>query len=293
MPKIELPGPLDDLLEGSSYRAPILALADRVSEILADNALRFFPDYTDHGSGHVSLVLRTEVELIPREVWKETGSRADRRRPLRDADAAVLIGATLLHDIGMHLRVDGFRELVGKASRFKPLEWFDKSQQGHSADIPWHQLWEDYEREARRFSDRQLTNIVGEKSARVWKYQALPEDEGQWELNHFLIVGEFIRRHHARLAHEIAIYGWTPLERGHLVRAFYVGLFERESVEVKPRTLVAKLWNECLGANAIPFDSALREQLISQGSQHPDLQRHIASWKALTDTGTKWVSRWT
>ena len=216
MPKIEFPKQLKDLLEDSDLQAPIRAFADRVGEILADNKLTFFPDYTDHGEAHVNRVLKSEVELVPKEVWKSSKKDSDPRL-LCDADAAVLIGATLLHDIAMHLHPDGFLELVGKDSRFQPLPWFFESHEGQVADVAWHELWEEYVREARRFSDRDLTNIIGAKAARDWKFNKLPE-YSQWEkeeyLNHRLIVGEFIRRHHARLAHEIAIYGFPGLEAG-------------------------------------------------------------------------------
>jgi molecular chaperone HtpG len=76
-------------------------------------------------------------------------------------------------------------------------------------------LWDDYVREARRFNDRTLGNILGLESVRRgWKFKDLPEDSGQWEGNHCRVVGEFIRRHHARLAHEIAIYGFPGLPVG-------------------------------------------------------------------------------
>lgn len=213
MSQIEFPRPLKKLLEESDLQAPIRGLADRVGEILADNKLPFFPDYTDHGVTHINDVLKTEVELVPKMVWENSKKDSDPRL-LCDADAAVIIGATLLHDIAMHLRVDGFRELVSKGSRFQTLPWFRDPREGHSGDQPWHDLWDDFMREARRFSDRQLGDIVGEMSARSWKFDGLPEDAGRWELNHFLIVGEFIRRHHARLAHEIAIYGFPGLPIG-------------------------------------------------------------------------------
>jgi molecular chaperone HtpG len=213
MARIEFPTPLRQLLEDSDLQAPIRAFADRAGEILADNKLPFFPDYTDHGTDHINRVLQSEVELIPRPVWEDS-KKESYPRLLCDADAAVIIGATLLHDIAMHLRPDGFRELVGKDSRFQPLSWFKESHEGHSADRPWQELWENYVREARRFSDRDLTNIIGEESGRVWKFHDLPHDNGQWESNHCLIIGEFIRRHHARLAHEIAIYGFPGLPIG-------------------------------------------------------------------------------
>jgi molecular chaperone HtpG len=213
MAKIEFPKLLRELLEDSDLQAPIRVFADRVGEILADNKLPFFPDYTDHGIDHVNCVLKSEVELVPKQVWEDS-KRDSNPRLLCDADAVVIIGATLLHDFAMHLRPDGFKELVSKGSKFQPLPWFRENHEGHSADRPWVDLWEDYTREARRFSDRQLTNIIGEESATIWKFYDLPDDAGQWERNHCLIIGEFIRRHHARLAHEIAIYGFPGLPVG-------------------------------------------------------------------------------
>ncbi len=213
MAKIEFPKPLKQLLEESELQAPIRSLADRAGEILADNKLPFFPDYTDHGTDHINSVLKSQVALIPKQVWEQSKEDSDPRL-LCDADAAVIIGATILHDIAMQLRPDGFRELVSKGSRFQPLAWFQERHEGHAADRGWHELWEDYIREARRFSDRDLTNIIGEEAARFWKFHKLPDDAGQWERNHCLIIGEFIRRHHARLAHEVAIYGFPGLPVG-------------------------------------------------------------------------------
>ncbi len=213
MAKIEFPKPLKDLLVDSDLEAPLRSFADRVGEILADNKLPFFPDYTDHGTEHINRVLKSEVELVPKNIWEHSQNDSDPRL-LCDADAAVIIGGTLLHDIAMHLRPHGFLELVGKDSRFRPLQWFADGHEDYQADRPWLDLWEDFLREARRFSERALTNIIGEESARVWKFHELPADPGQWETNHFLVIGEFIRRHHARLAHEIAIYGFPGIPVG-------------------------------------------------------------------------------
>src|SRR5215469_15307062 len=213
MVTIEIPKPLKRLLEDSEFDAPVKTLVDRVSEILADNKLPFFPDYTDHGVQHVSLVLHSEVDLVPKVVW-EKSTKASDPRLLCDADAAVIIASTLLHDIAMHLHPVGFLELVSKDSRFRPRPWFNESHEGHFADRPWHDLWDDYVREARRFSDRDLAQIIGEESACVWKFDVLPERTNEWELNHLLIIGEFVRRHHPRLAHEIAIYGLPGIPIG-------------------------------------------------------------------------------
>jgi len=212
MTAVEFPKQLKSLLEDSPYRTPLRALAERVGDILHDNKLPFFPDYTDHGIDHVNRVLQAEVSLVPDDVWNQSAPTSKTDQLLCDADAAVIVGATLLHDIAMHLRADGFLELIAPNTRFRRLEWFDENHNGHTADRPWKELWEDYVREARRFSDRVLTNIVGPDSVhRGWKFQNLPDNPGEWERNHCLVVGEFIRRHHARLAHEIAIYGFPGL----------------------------------------------------------------------------------
>jgi hypothetical protein len=213
MAKIEFPRQLDKLLAGSELLAPVRAFADKAGEILADNKLPFFPDYTDHGIVHVNRVLKAEVELVPKGVWEKSKEDSDPQL-LCDVDAAIIIGATILHDIAMHLHPEGFKELIHKESRFKPLKWFDQNKTSYTADIPWFELWENYTREARRFSERQLSSIIGEKSASAWKFDKLPEDPGMWELNHKLIIGEFIRRHHARLAHEIAMYGFPGIPSG-------------------------------------------------------------------------------
>ncbi len=213
MAKMEFPRLLTQLLEESGLQAPVRALADQIGNILSDNKLPFFPDYTDHGIDHVNCVLQFEVELVPRAVWEKSQNDSDPRL-LCDADAAVIICATLLHDIAMHLREDGFRELVSPDSRFQPLPWFKDAHEAHAADRPWHELWEEYVREAKRFSERDLAKIIGEKEARAWKFDQLSDEIGQWVGNHYLIIGEFIRRHHARLAHEIAIYGFPGLPVG-------------------------------------------------------------------------------
>jgi len=214
MAEICFPEELETLLKDSRLQSTIRGLADRVGEIVGANDLWFFPDYTDHGADHINEVLRCEVSLVPAAIWSQSRPSSN-PRPLWDIDAAVTIGATLLHDIAMHLHQKGFLELVAKDTRFEPLPWFHRDQDGHAADRPWYELWQDYVREARRFSEQILGNIIGLESMRQgWKFHDLPKDMGQWERNHCLIVGEFIRRHHARIAHEIAIYGFPGLPVG-------------------------------------------------------------------------------
>jgi hypothetical protein len=53
-------------------------------------------------------------------------------------------------------------------------------------------------------------------------------------------------------------------------------------VEATPDSLIARVWNECLGAEAIPFDTEARRALIAKGLLHPELKRHIEAWQKMT-----------
>jgi hypothetical protein len=60
-------------------------------------------------------------------------------------------------------------------------------------------------------------------------------------------------------------------------------------VERVPESLIAKTWNECLGASTIPFDRAARAALIADGCKHPELNRHIEAWQEMERSNSKWV----
>jgi len=81
------------------------AVSDTLTEFepwIEGSGLPFFPEYTDHGPRHLVQVMRTAEALINGPAWKV----------LTPGDAAALIIAVLLHDCAMHLREDGFVQLV-------------------------------------------------------------------------------------------------------------------------------------------------------------------------------------
>ncbi len=152
---------------------------------LADNKLQFFTEYTDHGLGHVNDVLATAETLI----------RPACANMITHRDAATLVLASVLHDAAMHLTLDGFRALVAPGRTHAPIPGFD--------DLPWPRLWEDFFAEARRFSGRQLIQLFGDDRP----VRRLPVDPMDLTERDKLLAGEFLRRHHPRLAHEIALQG--------------------------------------------------------------------------------------
>jgi hypothetical protein len=135
----------------------------------------------------VEAVLKTADDLI----------REKCRAVISAGDVATLITATLLHDCAMHLSEDGFATLIKS----------DHEVSGFG-DKPWSKLWEDFIAESRRFSGRKLMALFGDTKA-IKPPPSDPNDLDSHEMTgkDLLLIGEFLRRHHHRLAHEIALYG--------------------------------------------------------------------------------------
>jgi hypothetical protein len=199
--QLHIPDELRDLLRGSPFESPVYQLSGVAGDVLADNAMPFFPGFTAHGAGHVESVLRAAVALIPPDVREGDFLRAP--------DAAALVCATVLHDLGMHLRERGFVDLVTPESSFGPISFFDCQQGARAADEPWSDLWKAFQHEARHFGPSQLDVILGPANAGVPEVAFASELQPEaLTLPDRLLIGEFLRRHHARLSHEIALNGF-------------------------------------------------------------------------------------
>jgi hypothetical protein len=184
---IIIPTKLLNLINGltDDISAAVGSAVSSVSPILKRNESPFFPNYTDHGIQHVNNVLKTCELIISEDSWSFFTRQ----------DAATLILAVLAHDLGMLISIENFRYLVNPNNNFNlPIDTNDKS---------WHKLWREYQLTTQRFDGATLKMLLGS-----------PEPIPIQELNPnnftergLIIVGEFIRRHHHRLAHEIVKYG--------------------------------------------------------------------------------------
>ncbi|MBF0415583.1 MAG: hypothetical protein HQL79_07425 [Magnetococcales bacterium] len=183
---MKIPDKIKSCLElGQSQLQHVQAAIEQFAPWI-NTTLPLFPEYTDHGPRHVEDVLNSAVGLISETAWKKLSS----------ADAMVLTLSVLLHDCAMHLTEDGFVSLVNPESIWKPLDGFD--------DKPWNQLWSEFFMEAHRFDARTLNRLFG-NSDPVRDPPMVPQEMTQKDR---MLIGEFIRRHHPRLAHEIALYGF-------------------------------------------------------------------------------------
>jgi molecular chaperone HtpG len=176
----------DKLLKGVVYTT-----TEIFGQILQENKLYFFEEYTDHGIRHIESVLQSSLELIP----------SDSRGDFLDAEnVCALILAVLLHDLGMHQSPKSFTHLISKKNIIFP----------QLDSISWSELWNGYIEEAKKFNSQQRKEIYGDYDYII----SIPclNDFDEIDGYQRKLIGEFIRRHHARLAHEIAVCGFETGE---------------------------------------------------------------------------------
>jgi molecular chaperone HtpG len=182
---VQIPEKLEDILKRDQklHAALILSIAE-FEPWLRLSGSPFFPEYTDHGPKHLTETLDTCCAITRDDAWPT----------ITPQDAGALILAVLLHDCAIHLTEDGFVSLITQENR--PLV-------PSLGDKPWPGIWMDYLGEASRFDAKKLIALFGD-----------PEpihnpglDPKKWTMRDMLLIGEFLRHHHPRLAHEVALWG--------------------------------------------------------------------------------------
>jgi len=184
---MDLPPRIKDLISRDhALNAVVLKALAIVEPWTLDNRTVFFHEYTDHSLKHLSEVLLTAEGLISDESWPH----------LTAEDGAVIVLSVLLHDCALHISEDGFYSLISGDFQPSPSRYV-------RGEIEWPALWDQFLMEARRFDQRKLHALFGNSDP----VQDVPLNKLDLTFKHRLLIGEFLRRHHARLAHEIAISG--------------------------------------------------------------------------------------
>lgn len=168
-----------------NLRSAVDALIVDFEPWFRNSNLPFFPDYTDHGINHVEDVLTSAASLVSDAAWGSVTAQ----------DAGMLIIAALLHDCALHLTEDGFIALVTGQTKHTGVKEFDSKS--------WPELWNDFLFSAMRYDDRTIEAIFGQPVT----MRRPPFNPGEMTQQDRKLIGEFIRRHHGRLAHEIALAG--------------------------------------------------------------------------------------
>ena len=187
---IHIPETLINALSGDRCARLVQQVLEEFSDFIARNEMVFFRQYTDHGPRHIEDVLETARALM-------TVQSLDLVTP---EDVCVLITATVLHDSALHLQEPGFLALVSESEVPILLPELDSES--------WTTLWAKYVSEVSRLSQSQLNDTFG-----VSEPIQSPnlDDPDTWTPLQYAYIGEFIRRHHHRLAHEMALTGLPGL----------------------------------------------------------------------------------
>lgn len=176
----------EKLAQNSKLKSAVEMSISNFQSWINDNKLVFFPEYTDHGMNHLQEVLDSAQGLISESSWDAISAE----------DIAAIVLSILLHDCALHLSEDGFYELINDEYPKISSRYVDDQES-------WRIIWNKFLEEAKRFDDDRLISLFGKKVI----VNEVPNDKGELTLNHRLLIGEFLRRHHARLAHEIAFNG--------------------------------------------------------------------------------------
>lgn len=185
---IELPSRFKRILETAPTNSLIVNnLFVVFGDILKENNLYFFEEYTDHGISHIQDVLASSDFIIPDETINTLDAQ----------DITLLVAAVIFHDLGMHTTFEAFHAMIeGK---------YDSCRIEKNGESLWSELWNEYLREAKRFSSSQRLRLFGDANAIVNE----PDISSKDNLNgrDRKLIGEFIRRHHARIAFEFCAKG--------------------------------------------------------------------------------------
>ena len=179
---IQIPSRMKECLsQDSSYYANVTRLVSNVVDFY-DCSPVFFPDYTIHGTKHVNAVLELADQLIAPVTIQQLTSR----------DVSYLISSIIIHDLGMFLSAEGVHKLLFGEWRNKRIESLDEKT--------WENEWKAYLEKVKRYSDEKMLYSFGE----CVSIDSLCLDHDKMVRKDVLVIGEFLRQQHPRLAHEIA-----------------------------------------------------------------------------------------
>ena|GEM_PF-1902426 len=188
--KIKIPPRLKSKIMNTRWDVYVEATALNAEEFLQKKP-EFFPEYTNHGIDHVNSVIEIADHLIPDDVLGNNDV-------FLAEDVGVLICSIIIHDLGMFLDISKFATtLSDKESKIKEL-----------SDMPYSSLWNDYCQKAKRNPKYEELNLVGKPSHKLPPIS----DFGDWTEHDRMVIGEFLRWYHHRIAHEIALFDFMDKE---------------------------------------------------------------------------------
>ncbi|MER9680663.1 ATP-binding protein [Mesorhizobium sp. M0184] len=178
-----LPNELMNLVKNdSSYITHSINSANRFTDWFRQSGIPFFKGYTDHSEKHSLEVFGAAIDFVGPLAYKIISVE----------DISVLMTSCYCHDCGMHITESQFLTLIdpGHTQRYNEID-----------STNWPDQWRDFFQEAKRFNQDTLLGIFGDTEY----IPDMPKTVIDFTDRHRLLVGEFLRRNHPRLAHDIAV----------------------------------------------------------------------------------------
>lgn len=186
---IQVPEKLKAILDqNEKLSVQVREIAIPFSDILKTNDLPFFKEYTDHGIKHIENTLQYAENLIADETFQY----------LTPEEVSVMLLSIVLHDIGMYTNAEMFKNMIdGKYDNLVDL--FPNGQ-------TWKELWKDFLYDSQYWGIEKKNNVFGNPDYNI----QTPDLTDLQKLNEYdkKLIGEFIRIHHCRIAHEVSINGY-------------------------------------------------------------------------------------
>jgi molecular chaperone HtpG len=186
-----IPAGLRSKLLQSSLSPSVISTVRALQTHYNLSGVPFFREYTDHSFQHSIDVFKAACDVLAENALEVISSD----------DLALLLLGCVLHDSGLHITEDIFLALTDQSNSTIANTSFDKES--------WPELWTDFVAEAERFSAKKLISLFGDNE----RVREPPRSSIDMTQRDRLLIGEFLRRHHPRYAHDFAV-GKVPTATG-------------------------------------------------------------------------------
>ena len=182
MRKIIIPRRFEEKLPKNSF---VYTLSTNVDCIL-NLPMQYFKEYTLHDESHINAVLKIADALVPNDTLSL----------LEQLEIEILVSAIIIHDLGMFIQKDGVQSILFGEYKNVKIENLDS--------LCWGEQWQDFYKRARKYNQQQLVDLFGDNPPSI----KLPPDTVDDTGDNWRVYGEFLRKFHPRLAHDIVLLGF-------------------------------------------------------------------------------------
>lgn len=179
---INLPSRLRDKLGKTIWDSNINIVIKNVEDLYITTPY-FFEEYTNHGIKHVNTILDILDKLISDSSLEN----------ITEKELGICVISLILHDIGMFVSYNGFKQLLEDEYFYADLEK-KKNFKGN---------WQEYLFDLKYYSEKQLISKFGTTDI----YFTELKNEAELENKERMVIGEFLRQNHHHIAHYIIVNG--------------------------------------------------------------------------------------